>query len=142
MTEEPKEKQSEDYQFINEKIVPKRKKKWLKKLGTVLFVLCLAVVFGVVSQAAFLLSGDYLKKWLGIGEERQTVDLPKPTTQPRATLSPTPWPTVTPSPSPTVIPTKTPSPTEAPIVTPEADATPGAEPSRRKELGVDLRRRG
>ena len=57
MAEELKEKQSENYQFINEKIVPKRKKKWLKKLGTVLFVICMAVIFGVVSQAVFLLSG-------------------------------------------------------------------------------------
>ena len=58
-----------DYQFINERIVPKRKKKWLKRLGTVAFVICMAVVFGVVSHAAFLLSGDYLKDILGIEEE-------------------------------------------------------------------------
>lgn len=118
MTEEPKEKQSEDYQFINEKIVPKRKKKWLKKLGTTLFVLCMAVVFGVVSRAVFLLSGDYLKEWLGIEEKRQTVDLPKSTPQPQATLSPTPYPTETPSPTPTMQPTKTPVPTATPMATP------------------------
>ena len=56
MTENPKEKQSENYQFINEKIVSKKKNKWLKRLGTTIFVMFLAVVFGVVSQAAFLLS--------------------------------------------------------------------------------------
>ena len=35
MSEELKEKQSEEYQFINEKIVPKKKKKWLKKLWNI-----------------------------------------------------------------------------------------------------------
>ena len=71
MTEELKEKQSEEYQFINEKIVPKRKKKWLKRLGTVVFVVCMAVIFGVVAHAAYLLSGDSLKKLLGVEDKRQ-----------------------------------------------------------------------
>lgn len=121
MTEEPKEKQSEDYQFINEKIVPKRKKKWLKRLGIVLFVLCMAVVFGVVSQAAFLLSEDYLRNLLGLEEKRQEVELAKTTPQPRITFSPTPKPVKTPSPAPTEQPT--PAPTETP------EATTGAEPT-------------
>lgn len=125
MTEELKEKQSEEYQFINEKIVPKRKKKWLKKLGTVVFVLCMAVLFGVVSRAAFLLSGDYLKEWFGIDNERQEVDLPKPTAQPRITFSPTPRPTKAPSPVPTETPS--PVPTEVPEVTPGVEPTSGAE---------------
>lgn len=126
MTEEPKEKQSEDYQFINEKIVPKRKKRWKKKLGTVLFVICMAVVFGLVSQAVFLLSGDYLKDLLGIEDERQEVNLAKPTSQPRATISPTPKPVKTPSPVPTAQPTKAASPTEIPV-TPGAEPTPGEQ---------------
>ncbi len=125
MTEERKEKQSEDYQFINEKIIPKRKKKWLKKLGTVVFVICMAVVFGVVAQAVFLLSGDYLKELLGIEDKRQEVNLPTPTTQPRITFSPTPKPTATMAPQETVppIPTNVPelTPTAAPI-----QPTPGA----------------
>ena len=106
MTEEPKEKQSEDYQFINEKIVSKRKNKWLKKLGTLLFVVVLAVIFGVADQATFLLSGEYIREWLGIEEKRQEVDLPKPTTQPRITMSPTPKPEKTPTPVPTKKPTE------------------------------------
>lgn len=126
MTEEPKEKQSGDYQFINEKIVPKRKKKWLKKLGTVVFVICMAVLFGVVSQAVFLLSEDYLRAWLGMEEERQEVDLPKPTPEPRITFSPTPKPTKVPSPTPTPEPTKPAAPTMEPAEpTPEAVVTPG-----------------
>lgn len=143
MAEEHKEKQTEEYQFINEKIVPKRRKKWLKRLGTVLFVICMAVVFGVVSQAAFLLSGDYLKEWLKIEEERQEVDLPKPTAPPRITFSPTPKPTEAPTPEPTKEPTKPAAPTKEPEeVTPEptsdAENTPGAEvtPVPTQEAGV------
>ncbi len=126
MTEERKEKQSEDYQFINEKIIPKRKKKWLKKLGTVVFVICMAVVFGVVAQAVFLLSGDYLKELLGIEEKRQEVNLPTPTQQPRITFSPTPKPTATMAPRETLTPI--PTPTKVPELTPTAvpvQPTPG-----------------
>lgn len=126
MTEEPKEKQSEDYQFINEKIVPKKKSKWKKKLGTTLFVIFLAVIFGVVAQAAFLLSGNYLKKWFGMEEKRQEVVLPKPTTQPRNTMTPTPKPPKNPTPTPTKIPVSV-EPTEVPegrTPTPEVTATP------------------
>ena len=132
MSEELKEKQTENYQFINEKIVPKRKKKWLKRLGTVVFVICMAIVFGVVSQVVFLLSGEYLKEWLGIEEKRQEVELPKPTTPPRITFSPTPKPTLTPTPKPTVTPTEAVSPTvgltETPVATEVPEATPEATP--------------
>ncbi len=134
MAEELKEKQSGNYQFINEKIVPKRKKKWLKRLGTVLFVIVLAVIFGIVSQAVFLLSGDYLKELLGIEDKRQEVELPKPTSpEERVPLTSTPKPTkpATPTPEPTAEaePTKpatpTPEPTAAPTIS--AEATPGGE---------------
>lgn len=124
MAEELKEKQSEDYQFINEKIVPKRKKKWIKKLGTVAFVAVLAVIFGVISQAAFLLSGDYLKEWLGIEDRRQEVELPKPTPPSRITFSPTPKPVKTPTPVPTEEPTEPATPTVEPT-----EPAPGAEPT-------------
>ncbi|MBQ6696923.1 MAG: PDZ domain-containing protein [Lachnospiraceae bacterium] len=127
MTEEPKEKQLEDYQFINEKIVPKRKNKWLRRLGTTLFVVFLAVVFGVVSQAVFLLSGNYLREWFGIGGERQEVDLPKPTVSlPRATMTPTPKPKPerTPTPVLTEQPTEPASPTVEPSITSGAEVTP------------------
>ena len=101
MAEESKEKKSEDYQFINEKIVPKKKNKWLKRLETTVFVIFLAVVFGIVSGTVFLLSGDYLQKWLGTEEKRQEVELPKPTVKPKMTMSPTPKPEKTPTVAPT-----------------------------------------
>lgn len=130
MTEEPKEKQSGEYQFINEKIVPKRRSKWLKKLGTTLFVAFLAVIFGVVSQAAFLLSGEYLKEWLGMEKERQEVNLPKQEgNQPRATISPTPKPSKNQSPAPTQNPTQLAVPTQQPEdAVSVTEPTKGAEP--------------
>lgn len=142
MTEELKERHSEEYQFINEKIVPKKKKKWLKKLWTVLFVMCMAVIFGVIARAAFLLSGDMLKEWLGIGDKRQEVDLPKTTPAARITLSPTPKP-LTATPVPTMEPVQTVLPTgepQEPIVgevTPGVGIIPGKEetPSVTPEIG-------
>ena len=127
-----------DYQFINERIVPKRKKKWLKRLGTAVFVVCMAAVFGVVAHATYLLSGDYLKELLGIEEKRQEVELPKPTSPERNPLTPTPKPTKTPTPIPTptgkpATPTENPTfvPTEGAEITPEPteepEATPGGE---------------
>ena len=133
MAEELKEKQSEDYQFIKEQIVPKRKKKRLKKLWDVFFVICMAVVFGVIARATFLLSGDLLKGWLGIEDERQEVDLPRPTQPVRITLSPTPKQQGTPSPVPTTEPIEVVSPTGEPeiptpgTVTPLAEITPGGD---------------
>lgn len=132
MTEERKEKQSEDYQFINERIVPKRKKKWLKRLGTLFFVVCLAAVFGVVAHAAYLLSGDYLKDLLGIEEKRQEVDLPKATEPAKPTSSPTVKPldvTKTPTPKPTLEPTKPGAPTPTPTAVPTKGAETTPEPT-------------
>lgn len=126
MAEELKEKQSEDYQFINEKIVPKRKKKWLKKLWTVLFVICMAVIFGIISRAVFLLSGDMLKEWLGVEDERQEVDLPKPTQPARITFSPTPKP-ATPTSTPTAAPTQPVIPTVEPDNPSTGEDTKGNE---------------
>lgn len=102
MAEERNGKQSEDYQFINEKIVPKRKTKWMKRAGAVLFTTFLAVIFGVVARAAFLLSDDFLRQWLGEEEQRQEVALTKPTTQARITMTSTPKPVKTTTPVPTL----------------------------------------
>lgn len=138
MTEDPKEKQSENYQFINEKIVPKRKNRWMKKLGTLLFVICMAAVFGLVARIVFLVSGDYLSEWLDIGEERQQVDLPRPTEgEPRVTMSPTPWPVKTPTPALTKKPTEGLTPTTTPSGTTEGEMLTGTpEPDNNSENGL------
>lgn len=115
MSEESKEKG--DYQFMNERIVPKRKNKILKRLGTAGFVILMAVLFGVVANIVMLTSEDVLREWLGIEEgERQPVGLNRPSPSP--TQEPfTPTPTEKPSPKPT--PTVTPDPTKGAEATPE-----------------------
>ena len=124
MSEEAKEKG--DYQFMNERIVPKRKSKIVKRLGTAGFVVLMAVVFGVVANIVMLTSEDVLREWLGIEEgERQPVDLNRPSPSPTKVPS-TPTPTEKPSPKPT--------PTEAAEPTKGAEATPSptqdAEPTQ------------
>ena len=126
MAEEPKEKKEQEYQFINEKIVPKRKSKWKKRLLSVLFTIVLAVIFGLTAQLTILLAGEPLKKLLGMEESgRQEVNLPQPTPSSRPTLSLAPT-NVPVSPKPltsTPRPTPTPVPPEA-TVSPEATISP------------------
>ena len=141
MTEEPKEKRVEDSPFIKEKIVPRRRNKWMKKLRKSVFVVCMAIVFGVVARAAFLLSGDFLEKWFGTEpEQRKEVDLPRPTAEslqplatssPKPTLTPTMEPKKTPTPVPTAVPegTLTPEPTPEPTVVPTKAPEPTMEPT-------------
>lgn len=99
MIEKRKEKQSGDYQFINESIVPKRKKKWLKRLGMIVFVMVMAAVFGVVARAAYLLSEDYLKNLFGIEDKRQEVKLSKSDFSGKNSSTPAPRKTPTPKPT-------------------------------------------
>ena len=119
MTEEPKEKQ--EYEFIREQIVPKRKNKIMKRVWTAVFVVCMAVVFGLIAEVVMLTSEDVLREWLGIEEgERQQVDLNRPSASPEATKAPT----KTPSPSPIEKPTPTKAPTERPTPTMEPTQSP------------------
>ncbi len=109
MAEGPKEKKEQEYQFINEKIVSKRKSRWKKRLMSVGFTVILAVIFGLTAQLTFLLAGEPLKRLLGIEEPgRQEVNFPQPTPTGLARPSLTPTPTGLPvSPKPL-----TPKPTE------------------------------
>lgn len=139
MTEEPKENkiqetQAQDYQFINEQIVSKKKKRWKKRLESFVFVVLMAVVFGVVARYFFLISGDALADLFGIQvePERQQVDLPRPTTPITLTPSPTPTRRATPTPAVPPITDASPAPTGSvapegvtPVLSPEA--TTGAE---------------
>lgn len=118
MTEKRKEKQLDGYQFINEKIVPRRKKKWLKRLGIIVFIVVMAIVFGVVARAAYLLSGDYLKNLLEIEDKRQEVKLSKTTLSEKNSSAPTLSKTPTPKPTSTSMSEKKGIPTEPPSVTP------------------------
>lgn len=134
MAEEQKEKQSEEYQFINEKIVSKRKKKWRKRLATVLFAIGLAILFGLVASAVFVWSEDYFRTLFGKNEKRQEVELPRPTPSPELTLSVSPEPVR----KITLVPTKqqTPEPTEVPTLAPSVEATPEAPSEIPSNVGV------
>lgn len=116
MTEERKELQSEGYEFINEKIVPKKKSVWAKKKGKTLFVIGMAILFGVVSQVTFRLSGELFDTWWGNGNERQEVELPKPGTPIREQVTLTSKPENTPTPVLTKQPV---TPTDMPVPTPD-----------------------
>lgn len=118
MTEERKEMQSEDYEFINEKILPKKKNFCASKKGMVLFIIAMAILFGVVAQVSFRFSGIMMER-LGKGNGRQEVGLPKPTTPPREQVTLTKAPEKTPTPVPTDYPA---TPTEVPIPTPSENS--------------------
>lgn len=127
-----------EYQVIQEQIVPKKKSRWKRWGKAVLRTVLLALLFGGISGAAFVLSGKTLAEKFGLGENwRQMVGIGNTTPTPKAV--PTKGPTKTPTPLPTRTPTKTPvtpegpSPsgtiTETPEVTPEITVTiePGQE---------------
>ncbi len=138
---------SEEQQFITEKIVSKRKKKWFRRLITFIFVILCAIVFGIVARYFFLISGDALVEILGIEipvyretvyvyKDKTPTPLPKPSATPivsRATLTPrvlaTPTPTVAVTPTHAVKTTPEPSgtPQVTAVITPEASATPGVD---------------
>ncbi len=147
----------DEQQFITEKIVNKRKKRWLRRLITFFFVIFCAVIFGLVARYVFLVSGDAMADILGIEipvyrdtvyiyKEKTPVPTPKPSNTPAAPKT-TPTPTATPTPktvatptgvlsetpglqpSPEILPTEAPeiTVTPRPEVTQDPDATPGAE---------------
>ena len=125
MIRERKEKQSKDYQFLNERIVPKRKKKWLKRFGTMMFILCMAIVFGVAARAAYLLSGDYLKTLFGVEDRRQEVKLSNSFA---SVPDKTPTPKLTPTNTPEIMNTATNNLTLAPTQGAELTLKPTMEP--------------
>lgn len=102
----------EERLLIEEKIANKRRKKWISRGFTLLFVAFCAIVFGVGLRIAFILSGDVIMEKLGdkVPEVREQATLffsddtptpkPSPTNIPISTNTPTP--AVSPTPKPTV----------------------------------------
>ena len=136
MAKERKEKQSKEYQFINERIVPKRKKQWLKRLGTMVFVIGMAVVFGVIARAAYVLSGDYLKALFKVEDKRQEVELPNSdsSAKNKSTLTGNPTSKPTPKLSSTNLPEMTAAPTVKPTLTPVQGTEETPEPTGESEV--------
>lgn len=133
-------KDNQEYQFLKETIVPKKKNKIVKRICIVVFVIFLAAVFGLVAEIVMLTSEDYLREVFGIEEGRHEVGLPKSDTpvptspslltpSPTGKASPVPKATNTPVPTPTTNPVLTQAP-ENPDATPVPTAPVTPEPSR------------
>ncbi|MCR5322064.1 MAG: trypsin-like peptidase domain-containing protein [Lachnospiraceae bacterium] len=127
-----------EFNFVQEKIKPKSKKR-LKKIMTVIGLSLLAgIVFGISSRVAFLKIGDPVAKLLGI-EPVSGQEPPEPTGSGRnpvkfptnpVTPTPTPKPTPTPVPKPTPSAQKpTPAPTQEGGPTDGANATDTQAPT-------------
>ncbi|WP_343208019.1 S1C family serine protease [Anaerolentibacter hominis] len=73
--ENPEQKEQEEYSFIQEKVVPKKRNK-LKKFGIALLVtLLLAIIFGLVSSLVFYVSGNFIKDAFSRDDGKQKVVL-------------------------------------------------------------------
>lgn len=116
--EDKKQQSKEEYQFIREKVVTKKKSRMKKMFFWTVFTVFLAVIFGIVARLVFIYADAPLKKLLGL-EEQEGSPSPTPTPLPEPTAVPTP----TPKPVPTETEEVTPGGMEGDI-TPEPTATP------------------
>lgn len=122
----------DEYQVIQEKIVPKKQKARLIRWGKALLrTTIFAGLFGAVAAVVFVYAGKYFSKKAGLDEVlRKMVEIGGTTPTPKAI--PTQAPTPTPKGKPTDIPGSgvTPVPTEEvqdPRVTPEVTVTIGKD---------------
>ncbi len=82
--------QKEEYQVIQEEIVPRKKNKWRRWGKSLLRIGAYAVVFGVVAGTTLVLTGNFLIKKLGLESTlRQVVGIGTATQSPGATKVPT-----------------------------------------------------
>ena len=81
----------EEYQVIQEQIVPKKKKNWKRFGKTMLRVVVCAVVFGVVAGAVLVLAGKYFIKKFGVEDSlRQVIGIGTTVQNPPVAEKPTP----------------------------------------------------
>lgn len=88
------------FNYIEEKVMPKRKKRIKRFIFSLFNTLILAVVFGLTARYIFIMSEPYFNKILGIQEE-EVFRFPSASPTVEITPSPTPSPTATPIPTPT-----------------------------------------
>lgn len=83
--------QKEEYQVIQETIVPKKKSVWKRRGKTLLRILISAVIFGVVAGGVFVISGKFFWEKLGFESTfRQVVGIGTAEQNPTATKPPAP----------------------------------------------------
>ena len=120
-----------EFNYVQEKIKPRNRKRLKKVLSVVGLSLLAGVVFGITSRVAFLKIGDPVAKLLGI-EQKTEQEPPEPTGSgrnpvkfPTNPLTPTP----TPKPTPTPALKPTPSAAEKPTNTVTGDPDKTGNPS-------------
>lgn len=113
--------QQDEYQVIQEKIVPKKNKaRWVRLGKTLIRTIIHAALFGVIAAIVLVFSGKFFVEKLGLENAlRQIVEIGGTTPTPKAapTKAPTPTPKNTSSTTPTKVPE--PSPSEPAQVTPD-----------------------
>lgn len=120
--EQKNQTENNEYRFIREKVVSRRRNKIKKMALSLAFTVFLAVIFGIVARAVFLYADGPLKRFLGVGDE----PTPTPARRPTPTLRPT-RPTEDVTPSAGVTPPADPTPSTG--ATPPAEITPPVDPA-------------
>lgn len=113
--------ENNEYQFVREKIVSKKKSRVKRVLFFVAGTIVLAVLFGFLARLSFGLSENTVAKILGLSPTpthapyKISTDAPSPTSTAVPTWTGIPTPSGTEKPTLTPTPTATPEPTEAPV---------------------------
>ena len=138
----------EEFSFLTEKIVPKKRRKFKKFLGFFLMTVFLAVLFGLIARYVFIKSGSFFYKALGIEPDsflteggRKPIALPNISEPPAPTATPKVSVTASPSITPTEpLPTPTPAPTKNPEIGESVLATKTADLEDYINIMSDIRK--
>ncbi len=148
-----------DFNYVEQKIKPKNRKKLKKAAAIIALTIVAAVLFGFLSRLVFVASEGAVNKILGITPTPSPTPVESTNNRNPVTFGSTPTPTsvqATPTPSPTPVPSPTtvpvtldptdepsPTPTEAPTMTPtpvpEPDDKPTATPAAEDPIAVYLK---
>lgn len=102
---EKKNVETEEYQFIREKIATQKKTRYKRWILSGVCVVIFAIVFGFVGRLTFVKSEGLVNKILGITPtETPPIITKTPITIPPVTVTNAPTPTLSPTPTPTDIP--------------------------------------
>lgn len=96
--EQKNQTENKEYQFIREKVVPKKKNRIKRMTLSFVFTIFLAAIFGVVARTVFLYSDGPMKRLLGLDEEPSATP---DASEHHAQNVPSPVTTSTPAPVPT-----------------------------------------
>ena len=132
-----------DFNYVEQKIKPKNRKKVKKVIAIIALTIVVAVLFGFLSRLVFVASEGAVNRILGITPTPTPTPVESTNNRSQVTFGTTATPTLTaqpqtpsPSPTPTTIPVvldpteePSPTPTEAPPTTPTPEPDPGTTPT-------------